>query len=303
MPFWGVCLKPGLLQSCCTLANRNMWRPWPCLVSGDSLSLGCSIIHMHSSVLTEDSRETFCRSPELFLHTTLSLRYSTPWILAIWNSWIFNSVTATQEGCQPPLRLSFPVLHSCRNSPGSRQGNCGAHFVGCPSLGEPHPVLTVVQCLKSILGSYGNQTVYCLRQTGIVFLCAATPHPRHWSSSVIQEDGPILSLRTVKIHVMKEIVKQANRTQSKTEKQHTALGRRYFKLTESIFTNATGQHYRQAWSVWFPVRLLLLLLLCFALIRDSREGARGLELNKSWRQISFINTAKGVVGGDCFWDI
>lgn len=140
------------------------------------------------------------------------------------------------------------------------------------------------------------------------FSMCSNPQPRHWSSSVIQEDGRgagftenILSLRTVKIHVMKEMVKQANRTQSKTEKQHTALGRRYFKLT--IFTNATGQHYRQAWSVWFPVRLLLLLLLCFALIRDSGEGARGLELNKSWRQISFINTTKGVVGGDCFWDI
>lgn len=126
-------------------------------------------------------------------------------------------------------------------------------------------------------------------------------HPRGWTGCWISREYIIPSNR--QIHVMKEMVKQANRTQSKTEKQHTALGRRYFKLTESIFTNATGQHYRQAWSVWFPVRLLLLLLLCFALIRDSGEDARGLELNKSWRQISFINTAKGVVGGDCSWDI
>lgn len=80
-----------------------------------SLSLGPFLIYMHSAVLTKASRETFCQLLGHFLHTALSLRYSTPRILALWPSWIFNSVTSTQEGCQALLGVPLSLLQS-RNS-------------------------------------------------------------------------------------------------------------------------------------------------------------------------------------------
>lgn len=151
----------------------------------------------------------------------------------------------------------------------------GGSLCWLPSLGKAPSLCWLLSGVWTRFLCKLNSVLFS--QTGIVFLCAATLAPTTDLPSVIQRVDRVLvsenpvSLRTVKSHVMKETVKQANRTQSKTEKQHTALGRRYFKLTESIFTNATGQHYRQAWSVWFPVRLLLLLLLvCF----NKRFGER-----------------------------
>jgi hypothetical protein len=39
-------------------------------------------------------------------------------------------------------------------------------------------------------------------------------------------------------------VEQIYQAQSKTKKQHAALGRQSFKIAESIFTHAGGQHHR-----------------------------------------------------------
>ena len=142
--FWSRCLP-------CVGSGHCPWWPFRWILFLASVSF---FPHMHRSVLNwilpEHRRQIsggfslcvlFCLIPCL-LSDTLPPQN-------------LNSVTSTQEGCQPLLRLSFPVLQP-RNSPGSRQGDCGPHFVGCPSPGEHHPMLTVIRCLKTILGFYAN---------------------------------------------------------------------------------------------------------------------------------------------------